>query len=53
MRYALCSLSSENFIALSVSIKTFVKYAASGLSEPHWKARIKSFVSSFVNLISV
>ena len=49
MRYALCNLASNNFIAFSVSITRFVKCAASGSSEPQWKP---SFKVSFLLLLS-
>jgi len=43
----------QEFIALLISIRAFVKNAASGFSILYWKPRFKGFISSFVNLISV
>lgn len=53
MRYAFCHLVSTSFIAFSVYIIRLVEYVVSGFSMLYWKPRFKSFISSFVNLISV
>jgi len=51
--YAFCHLASTSFIPFSVYIIRLVEYVVSGFSMLYWKPRFKSFISSFVNLISV
>jgi len=53
MWYAVCQLVSKSFIAFSVYIIRLVEYVVSGFSMLYWKPRFKSFISSFVNIISV
>jgi hypothetical protein len=53
MRNAFCNLVSKNCIALSYSIIMLVEYVVSSFSVLYWKPRLKSFISSFVKLISV
>jgi len=53
MRNAFCDLVSKSFIALSYSIIRLVEYVVSSFLMLYWMPRFKSFISSFVNLISV
>jgi len=57
MRNAFCNLVSNSFIALSSFIIRLVEYVVvvvvSCFSMLNWKPRFKSFISSFVNFISV
>jgi hypothetical protein len=53
MWYAFCHLVSRSFITFSVYIIRLVEYVVSGFLMLCWKPRFKSFISSFVDLISV